>query len=117
MEQEWESKKTGAVKMEQDYAVIRLQGDYDMHSSVRGRRLILGCLQNCRPTLVDLNQVAYIDSSGVASLVEGFQLARERKLDFGLVGASHAVLEVLKLARLDKVFPIYGSVRARLERK
>jgi anti-sigma B factor antagonist len=108
---------SGAVRMENDYAVVSLEGDFDLHSSPQARRLILGCLQNSKPTLVDLKQVAYIDSSGVASLVEGFQLARERKLDFGLVGGSHNVLDVLKLARLDKVFPIYDSVRARLAMK
>ncbi len=104
---------SGAVKMECDYAVVSLEGDFDLQSSVQARRLILGCLQNSKPTLVDLSQVAYIDSSGVASLVEGFQLARERKLDFGLVGANNDVLDVLKMARLDKVFPIYPSVQAR----
>ncbi len=106
----------GAVKMESEFAVVSLEGDFDLHSSSEARRLILGCLQNSKPTLVDLGRVAYIDSSGVASLVEGYQLARERKLDFGLVGGSHDVLDVLRLARLDKVFPIYDSVMSRVRR-
>ena len=102
------------VKMQQDYAVVCLTGEIDLHSSPQGRKLILACLREGRPTLVDLSAVSYIDSSGVASLVEGFQLARERELDFGLVGVSDAALNVIKLARLDKVFPIYASVQARL---
>jgi anti-sigma B factor antagonist len=105
---------SGAVKLESDYAVVSLEGDFDLHSSVDARRLILGCLQNSKPTLVDLNHVGYIDSAGVASLVEGFHLARQRKLDFGLVVGNNNVLEVLKLARLDKVFSIYPNVQARL---
>jgi len=105
---------TAEVNMQQDYAVVCLTGEIDLHSSPQGRKLILACLHEGRPTLVDLSAVSYIDSSGVASLVEGFQLARERKLDFGLVGVSAAALNVIKLARLDKVFPIYASVQARL---
>lgn len=105
---------SGEIKLEGKYAVVCLQGEIDLHSSPEARKLILGCLQDGKPTLVDLDQVAYIDSSGVASLVEGFQFARERKLDFGLVGVSTAALNVLKLARLDKVFPIYANVQARL---
>lgn len=105
---------SGAVRLELEYAVVSLDGDFDLHSSVEARRLILGCLQNSKPTLVDLNRVGYIDSTGVASLVEGFHLARQRKLDFGLVVANNTVLEVLKLARLDRVFSIYPSVQARL---
>jgi len=103
----------GAVALERDYAVVSLGGEFDLHSSVEARRLILGCLQNSKPTLVDLNQVEYIDSAGIASLVEGFQLARQRKLDFGLVVGNNSVLQVLKLARLDRVFSIYPSLQAR----
>ena len=103
------------VKMQDDYAVVSLTGEIDLHSSPEARKLILTCLQDNRPTLVDLGAVAYIDSSGVASLVEGFQLARQRQLDFGLVRVSPAVLNVLRLARLDKVFPLYATVEERLK--
>ncbi len=105
---------SGRVKLEGNYAIVCLEGEIDLHTSPESRKLILGCLQEGKPTLVDLARVAYIDSSGVASLVEGFQLARQRQLDFGLVGVSPAALNVLKLARLDKVFPIYASVQERL---
>ncbi|MBI5460792.1 MAG: STAS domain-containing protein [Gammaproteobacteria bacterium] len=105
---------SGTVRQEGGYAIVCLDGEIDLHSSPEARKLILGCLQEGKPTLVDLASVAYIDSSGVASLVEGFQLARQRRLDFGLVGVSPAALNVLKLARLDKVFPLYASVRDRL---
>lgn len=107
---------SATLKREHDYAIVCLAGEIDLHSSPEARKLILACLQEGRPTLVDLGAVGYIDSSGVASLVEGFQLARQRQLDFGLVGVSPAVLNVLKLARLDKVFPIFASVQERLSR-
>lgn len=107
---------TGNVKRECGYAIVCLDGEIDLHSSPEARKLILACLQEGNPTLVDLGSVAYIDSSGVASLVEGFQLARQRQLDFGLVGVSPAALNVLRLARLDKVFPIYASVQERVNR-
>ena len=42
--------------------------------------------------MVDLSKVDYIDSSGVASLVEGYQLSRTQELDFGLVGVSDAAM-------------------------
>ncbi|MFA7387242.1 MAG: STAS domain-containing protein [Thiohalobacteraceae bacterium] len=105
---------TAALKLNGQYAIVSLSGDIDLHSSPEARRLILDGLQDGRPMLVDLGEVGYIDSSGVASLVEGFQLARQRGLDFGLVGVSPAALSVLRLARLDKVFPIYVSVQERL---
>ncbi|HEY9150951.1 MAG TPA: STAS domain-containing protein [Gammaproteobacteria bacterium] len=97
------------------YAVVRLTGEVDLNHSPEARRVILACLQKKMPLLVDLSDVDYIDSSGVASLVEGYQLSRSRQLDFGLIGVSDAAMNVLRLARLDKVFPIYASLEARLK--
>ena len=92
------------------YTVIALSGEVDLNESPRAREQILKQLKQNRPLLVDLSAVEYIDSSGVASLVEGFQMARSKQQDFALVGVSKAAMQVLQLARLDKVFPIYDSL-------
>ncbi|MGE0384246.1 MAG: STAS domain-containing protein [Gammaproteobacteria bacterium] len=96
------------------FAVVELTGDVDLSCSPDARATILNCLKGKRNVLVDLGAVTYIDSSGVASLVEGYQTAKKSKLKFGLVGVSEAALSVLQLARLDKVFPIHASVEDRL---
>ena len=49
---------------------------------------------------------------GVASLVEAFQLARKKGGSFALVCVSTAVMRVLSLARLDRVFTIHPTVEA-----
>ena len=54
----------------------------------------------------DLSQVEYMDSSGVASLVEAFQRARAGNIEFALAKPSDQVRKVLTLARLDKIFTI-----------
>lgn len=96
---------------EQDkFQVITLGGVVDLASSPQAREAILSCLTKSG-VLVDLSAVEYIDSSGVASLVEGYQLARDKGLRFGLVGVSESALMVLELARLDKVFPLFGSIQ------
>jgi len=92
------------------FTVLSLTGEIDLNCSPQARRQILQHLDQGNNLLVDLGQVEYIDSSGVASLVEGYQYARSRKLEFGLVGVSKAAMQVLQLARLDKVFPIKNSV-------
>ena len=92
------------------FTVIALHGEVDLNESPKAREQILSQLKQNRPVLVDLSAVEYIDSSGVASLVEGFQLARSQQQEFGLVGVSKAAMQVLQLARLDKVFPIYDCL-------
>lgn len=100
---------------EGQYTVVSLSGDVDLHYSPEARRQILDQLKENNNVLVDLSGVSYIDSSGIASLVEGFQLARNKKLQFGLVGVSDAAQQVLQLARLDKVFQIKDTVGEFLE--
>jgi len=92
------------------FVVISLTGEVDMNYSPQARQQILAHLDGQRHVLVDLSQVSYIDSSGVASLVEGLQKAKSSNLRFGLVGASRASMLVLRLARLDRVFPLYGTL-------
>ena len=92
------------------FKIVSLAGEVDLHYSPQARQQILDLLNKNNHLLVDLSQVAYIDSSGIASLVEGFQLARSKNLDFGLLGISDAVRQVLELARLDKVFKIINDV-------
>ncbi len=103
-----------AVRDDSGYAVVELTGDVDLSASPEARSAILGCLAQARNVLVDLSGVTYIDSSGVASLVEGYQTAKKKKLRFGLIGVSEAALSVLKLARLDKVFPIHATINERI---
>jgi len=103
------------IKAESGYDIVLLTGDVDLSCSPDARKTILDCLKGGRHTLVDLSAVSYIDSSGVASLVEGFQTAKKKSLKFGLIGVSEAALSVLELARLDKVFPIHADLAARLK--
>lgn len=103
------------VKAQEGFDIVMLTDDVDLSCSPEARKAILACLDSDHDTLVDLTAVTYIDSSGVASLVEGFQTAKKKGLKFGLIGVSEAAMSVLELARLDKVFPIHADLAARLE--
>lgn len=98
------------------FRIISLAGDVDLHSSPQARQAILDAIKLKQPLLVELSAVSYMDSSGVASLVEGYQAARKQGTEFGLAEVSPKAMSVLKLARLDRVFPIHASVEARLTR-
>ena len=98
------------VREDNGFSVVSLSGDIDLSTSPDARKAILAALKGDQGVLVDLSKVDYLDSSGVASLVEAFQTARGKQQTFGLVGVSSSALSVLKLARLDTVFPIHESV-------
>jgi anti-sigma B factor antagonist len=101
-----------AIEENDDCTILHLTGEIDLSRSPAARSAILDCLQQQQNLLVDLAEVSYIDSSGVASLVEGFQVSRQNNLAFALIGVSDAAMNVLRLARLDQVFPIFTSHQA-----
>ena len=92
--------------------VIHLAGEVDLSWSAEVRRAILDALRQHSAVGVELSAVEYIDSSGIAALVEGFQKARTNGGRFVLVAVSDAVRAVLELARLDRVFPIVADTAA-----
>lgn len=104
------------ISTQAHYTVIYLTGEVDLQYSPQAREQILKHLQLNQHVLVDLSKVEYIDSSGVASLVEGYQVAKSKNVQFGLLGVSNSALQVLQLARLDRVFPIYSSMDEVLSR-
>ncbi len=91
------------------YTLVRLRGEVDLSWSQQVRRAVLDALAGGAAVGVDLSEVSYIDSSGIAALVEGFQRARARDGRFVLVAVSDAVRAVLELARLDRVFVLVAT--------
>lgn len=98
-----------SLKSQSGYDLLQLSGEVDLHFSPQLREKILGSLKDGNPLLIDMASVSYIDSSGIASLVEGFQTAKSAKLQYGLLNISKTAMQVLTLTRLDKVFNIYTS--------
>ena len=90
--------------------VVAISGEVDLSTSPQVRDALLECIKGAKSVVVDLSGVSYIDSSGVASLVEAYQTAKSKGLGFALAQISETPLRVLKLARLDQVFVIHDTV-------
>jgi len=91
--------------------VVDVVGDIDLYNSPEVRKTLLMALREKRAprVVVNLTAVKYIDSSGVASLVEGLKISRDLGSRFVLYGLSPAAREVLELSRLIKVFEVVDS--------
>jgi anti-sigma B factor antagonist len=86
-------------------------GDIDLANSPEVRKALLKELKEARVPRVVMNmsKVRYIDSSGVASLVEGLKASRDVGSRFILFGLSPSAREVLQLSRLLKIFEVYDD--------
>ena len=103
-------------EVDKQTAVISVKGDIDLYSSPQVRQTILDTLngKTVKRVIVNLAAVRYVDSSGVASLVEGLQLSRKSQVRFVLCGLNKAPLQVLELTRLVKVFEIHDTLETAL---
>jgi len=100
------------ITEQQGHTVVALEGEIDLEQAGAVRKALLESLKKGRNVLVDLSKVTYIDSSGIASLVEGLQVARRQRSELALVSVNQRVRRVLDLARLDKVFLIHADLAA-----
>lgn len=94
-----------------DAAIVDVTGDITLYNSPEVRRVLLTLLKQDRVprVIVNLTNVKYIDSAGVASLVEALKTSRDLKSGFALFGLSKTAREVLELTKLIKVFEVYDD--------
>jgi anti-sigma B factor antagonist len=100
-----------AARASQGWTILDLSGDIDLAHSPLMRKALLGEIKEKRTPKVFLNlkNVRYIDSSGIASLVEGLKASRDQGSRLILYGLSTSVREVMQLSRLQKIFEIYDD--------
>lgn len=96
--------------------VVDIIGDITLHNSPEVRKTLLVALQGGGGrVIVNMKAVRYIDSSGVASLVEGLKASRDTGIRLALVGLSPAARQVLELTRLLKLFEVHEDEQEALK--
>jgi len=91
--------------------IFDVTGDVDLATSPELRKALLHELRDARipRVILNLKAVRYMDSSGVASLVEGLKVSRDSGAKLILYGLTPSVREVLQLSKLLKIFEIYEN--------
>lgn len=99
--------------------IVDVAGDITLYQSPELRKVLLDLIKvkHTQRVIVNLTQVKYIDSAGVASLIEGLKASRDAKTTFALYGLSKIAREVLELTRLLKVFEVYDDEAQALQGK
>lgn len=93
--------------------VLPLEGEIDLHVSPQVAASLKGMIEQ-KPTrlVVDLSRVSYIDSSGLAVLIEAMQNVEAYGGKFLIAGLQDNVRPIFEMARLDQVFQIFPHVDA-----
>lgn len=91
--------------------IVDITGEITLFNAPDLRRVLMELLKvkKAPRVIVNMSNVAYIDSAGVACLVEALKVARELKLGLALFGLNRVAREVFELTRLISVFEVYGT--------
>jgi anti-sigma B factor antagonist len=98
-----------SVRIVASATVVDLEGSIDLDKSPGLRATLFEKLPTTSRLALNMTGVGYIDSSGVATLIEVLKGARDLKKDFVLFGLGAPVYDVLKLTNLLGVFSIFDN--------
>jgi len=97
------------VRNNRGLTIVDVHGHIDLGTSPALRKTMLESLKNGDCLAANLAEVKYIDSSGIASLLEVLKEAKSKGKKFVMFGLTAGVREVLQLTRLTGVFEIYAT--------
>ena len=91
--------------------VVDVAGEVDVYTAPTLRDHLSQLVADGRYHLVvDLEEVAFLDSTGLGVLVGGLKRVRAHDGSLSLVCTQERILKVFRITGLTKVFPIHPSV-------
>lgn len=92
-------------------AVVNVQGEVDVYTAPRLREELHRSLdQGSNKLVVNLADVAYMDSSGLGVLIGALKRAREEKGDLLVAAPNARISRILEVTGLSKIFNVRDSV-------
>lgn len=89
--------------------VVEVEGEVDLSTSADLRRTLLETLPDVARLALNLGAIRYIDSSGIATLIEVLKRSQHLKKEFVLFGLSPAVQEVFRLTHVVRIFQVFQT--------
>ena len=93
-----------------EHKIVEVSGEVDLYNVSELKKALFSVTDGSNPSvIVDMRSVNYMDSSGIGALVAGQKKMKAHSGKFALMNIHEDVLNILKLATLDKFFTIYET--------
>lgn len=104
------------VDSDAEKCVVTLEGEIDVYTAPRLKDSLVDVIEGgCSFVIIDMGNVAFIDSSGLGVLVGALRRAKEHSGAVRLVCTRDNILKIFRITGLDKVFPIFSNVKEAAE--
>src|SRR3989338_1341633 len=92
------------------FKVLTIEGEVDLNSSPEMRKVFNDLIdKGAKKIVVSFERVAYIDSSGLATLIEMMQRLKKSQVSLYLVQMSEKIKNLFEITKLDILFAIYRT--------
>lgn len=93
--------------------ILALEGEIDLHRSPQVKESLEPLIaQKVPKILLDFSGVTYVDSSGLATMIETLQRIQSYGGKFAMFGLRDSVRSIFEIARLDQIFKIFPDEAA-----
>ena len=94
----------------QDTKVLELSGRFDSQSKLGIEVAILGALEiGCHHIILNFSNITWIDSVGLGQMFLWYHRMKPERIRMSIVSPQSQVRELLELANLPQVVPVYQS--------
>jgi anti-sigma B factor antagonist len=105
------------VRHEGKTVILKLGGEIDMKTSTGVKSKLKELFENKpRVLVVDMTEVEFMDSSGLATLVGALKWCRTNGSELRLAGLAQGVRSVFEICRLETIFQIYNNLAEALSK-
>ena len=104
-----------STRTEGEHTVVEVAGEIDVYTAPKLREAFIDLVpQGSYQLVIDMEQVEFLDSTGLGVLVGGMKRVRAHDGTLRLVCAQERILKIFRVTGLTKVFPIHDSLAGAL---
>jgi anti-sigma B factor antagonist len=97
------------------YTVCRPVGELDSYTVTQFREVLSGCASTARRLVIDLSDVAFMDSAGLGALIGGVRRARESDGEVAVACSRPTLTRLLQTTGFDRIVTVAETLEEAVE--
>jgi anti-sigma B factor antagonist len=104
-----------SLRVQDSARVVDISGEIDLKGSPVLRKTLFDALREFKKVALNLSGIRYIDSSGIAVMIEALRESQRLNRQFVLFGMNPVVYDVFRLTHVIRIFQVADTEQQALE--